>query len=186
MRTRNHFFQLTLLAITLSFSIVSQAAGLGTNIGVRLVGTGEAYDGNPLFDAFDLPLVDALCFDIDLVDIKTGRVIGTASDCLSDISGDPVNGLALTGTTFFNFPGGTLITRGLTSVQPILHGSPDFTHITGAIPQPGDDNVIYGDGKFSGASGTARLSGTVNLSELESDGLITFDCIFVLDVGPDG
>ena len=50
----------------------------------------------------------------------------------------------------------------------------------------GDDNVIYGDGKFSGASGTARLSGSVNLSELDSDGLITFDCIFVLDVGSGG
>ena len=77
---------------------------------------------------------------------------------------------------------GTLISRGLTTVQPVLHGSVDFTHITGAIPSPGDEGVIYGDGKFKNASGPVRLSGAVNLSELASDGLITFDCMFLIDI----
>jgi len=99
------------IIITTAFliSLTAQGAGLGSNIAVRLVGTGTAYDGDTLFDAFGLTPVGALCFDVDLVDIKTGLVIGAASDCLSDISGNPVDGLALTGTTFFYFPGGTLV-----------------------------------------------------------------------------
>jgi len=88
----------------------------------------------------------------------------------------------LTGTTFFFFPGGTLISRGLTTVQPVLHGSADFTHITGAVPSPTDNGVIYGDGKFKKAAGPVRLSGAVNLSLLNSDGIITFDCVFVIDI----
>jgi hypothetical protein len=172
---------LVLLSIGFLLPVQLWAAGLGNNIAVRLVGTGVAYGGNDLFDDFGLDPVGALCFDVDLVDIKTGNVIGAASDCLSDISGDPVEGLALTGTTFFYFPGGNLVTRGLTTVQPTLHGSPDFTHITGAIPGEGENSVVYGDGKFAGAEGPARLSGTVNLSELDSDEKIKFDCVFVID-----
>ena len=88
----------------------------------------------------------------------------------------------LTGTTFFFFPGGTLISQGLTTVQPVLHGSADFTHITGAVPSSGDHGVIYGDGKFKNASGPVRLAGAVNLSLLNSDGQITFDCVFIIDI----
>ena len=160
-----------------------QAAGNGTNISVRLVGSAIAYDGAELFDAFGLtqPPEPAVCFDVDLVDVKTGLVIGSASDCLSEINsiGD---GLALTGTTFFFFPGGTLISQGLTTVQPVLHGSADFTHITGGIPQAGDNSVIYGDGKFRNAAAPVRLSGAVNLSKLGSDGEITFDCMFAINL----
>jgi len=152
-------------------------------ITVRLVGTGAAYDGNPLFESFGLSPQNAACFDLDLVDVKTNRVIGAASDCLSDISPSASDdGLMLTGTTFFFFPGGTLISQGLTTVQPVLHGSPNFTHITGAIPSPGENGVIFGDGRFRHAAGPVRLSGTVNLSDLDSAGLITFDCVFILEV----
>ena len=170
---------LTLIA-SLVFSGWTMAAGVGNNIAVRLVGTGLAYDGDGLFEEFDLPPLNATCFDVDLIDVKTGNVIGVASDCLSDITPNG-DGLMLTGTTFFFFPGGTLISRGLTTVQLVLHGSADFTHITGAIPSPGDDSVIYGDGKFSNASGPVRLSGAVNLDALGS-GLITFDCMFLIDI----
>jgi hypothetical protein len=159
------------------------AAGVGNNIAVRLVGTGQAYDGNDLFDEFGLAPVDALCFDIDLIDIKTASVIGSAIDCLSGISPSITdNGVMLTGTTFFFFPGGTLISQGSTTVQPVLHGSADFTHITGAVPSPDDNGVIYGKGKFKNAKGPVRLSGAVNLSLLDSDGLITFDCVFIIDI----
>jgi hypothetical protein len=156
------------------------AAGIGNNIAVRLVGTGQGYDGYDLFDEFDLDQLGATCFDLDLVDAKTGKVIGQASDCLSSINmvGD---GLMLTGTTFFFFPGGTLVAEGLTTVQPVLHGSADFTHITGAIPSPSGNGVVYGDGKFKNANGPVRLSGAVNLSAL-GDGLITFDCVFIIDI----
>jgi len=159
------------------------AAGIGNTIAVRLVGTGQAYGGDDLFREFGLTPLGAVCFDIDLVDAKTGNTIGQASDCLSGItpSGSD-NGVMLTGTTFFFFPGGTLISQGLTTVQPVLHGSSDFTHITGAIPSANDDGVIYGDGKFKKAAGPVRLSGAVNLSALDSDGLMTFDCVFIIDI----
>lgn len=173
----------TLIMISIIAAGQVYAAGIGNNIVVRLSGTDTAYDGNGLFEAYGLAPVDALCFDLDLVDAKTGNVIGAASDCLSGITPSITdNGTMLTGTTFFFFPGGTLISRGLTTVQPVLHGSPDSTHITGAIPSPNDNGVIYGDGKFEDASGPVRLSGAVNLSMLNSHGQITFDCVFIIDI----
>ena len=54
--------------------------------------------------------------------------------------------------------------------------------MTGAVPSPSDNGVIYGDGKFKNAAGPVRLSGVVNLSMLNSDGLITFDCVFIIDI----
>jgi hypothetical protein len=159
----------------------ASAAGLNNNIAVRLVGTADMYNGDTLFENFDLTPEGALCYDLDLVDVKSGDVIGSAADCLTNIS--PVgDGVALTGTTFFFFPAGTVVTRGLTTVQPTTHGSADFTHITGAIPQPGDNNVVYGDGKFKNASGPVRLSGAVNLVNFPAQA--AFDCVFILDVGP--
>lgn len=172
-----------LILVSLLLANWANAAGIGNNIAVRLVGTGEVYGGNDLFAEFGQDPLDAVCFDLDLVDVKTGNTIGSASDCLSGIAGSSSdNGLMLTGTTFFFFPGGTLISQGLTTVQPVLHGSADFTHITGAVPSSSDDGVIYGDGKFKNAAGPVRLSGAVNLSLLDSDGLITFDCVFIIDI----
>lgn len=161
----------------------ANAAGIGNNIVVRLAGTAQAYAGDELFESYGLEPLGANCFDLDLVDAKTGNVIGSAIDCLSGIASSVTdNGVMLTGTTFFFFPGGTLISQGLTTVQPVLHGSADFTHITGAVPSPGDNGVVYGDGKFKNAAGPVRLSGAVNLSLLNSDGQITFDCVFIIDI----
>ena len=170
------------LAIALLYlGSVASAAGLNNNIAVRLVGTGNMYIGDTLFEKFNQAPEGALCYDVDLVDVKSGDVIGSATDCLTDIS--PVgDGVALTGTTFFFFPGGTVVTRGLTTVQPTTHGSAGFTHITGAIPQAGDNNVVYGDGKFKNASGPVRLSGAVDLTNFPEQAI--FDCVFILDVGP--
>ena len=183
MKTLNKMSILVLIVAGLMVTSWANAAGIGNNIAVRLAGTAQAYDGNGLFEEFGLDPVDALCFDVDLVDAKTGNVIGKASDCLSGISSSTTdNGIMLTGTTFFFFKGGTLISRGMTTVQPVLHGSADFTHITGAVPSPTDNDVIYGDGKFKNANGPVRLSGAVNLSALDSDGLITFDCVFIIDI----
>jgi len=168
------------IVVTLLSASWANAAGVGNNIVVRLAGTAQAYDGNGLFNEFGLEPLDALCFDVDLIDAKTGNVIGSASDCLSSITAP--SGIMLTGTTFFFFPGGTLVSQGLTTVQPVLHGSPDFTHITGAIPSPNGNDVIYGDGKFKNANGPVRLSGAVNLDLLGSDGIIKFDCVFIIDI----
>jgi hypothetical protein len=172
-----------LISTCLMSTVYAKPSKGGKNIVVRLVGTGEAYDGDSLFAEFGLDPAGATCFNLDLVDAKSGKVIGVAADCLSDINESVSDdGLMLTGTTFFFFKSGTLISQGLTTVQPKLHGSDNFTHITGAIPSPDDDSVIYGDGKFKKASGPVRLSGAVNLSKLDSEGKITFDCVFIIDV----
>ena len=183
MKTLSKMSILVLLVTGLLATGWANAAGIGNNIAVRLTGTGQAYGGNDLFEAFGLDPLDALCFDVDLVDAKTGNVIGKASDCLSGINSSTTdNGIMLTGTTFFFFKGGTLVSQGLTTVQPVLHGSADFTHITGAVPSPSGNGVIYADGKFQNADGPVRLSGAVNLGALDSDGLITFDCVFIIDI----
>ena len=181
MKTLHRLIHCSLVFALIILGGTASAAGLGNNIAVRLVGTSDSFDGDELFIEFGLAAEGALCYDLDLVDVKSGDVIGSAADCLTNISGVG-DGVALTGTTFFFFPGGTIVSRGLTTVQPTTHGSSDFTHITGAIPQAGDNNVVYGDGKFKNASGPVRLSGAVNLGNFPAQA--TFECVFILDVGP--
>ncbi len=128
---------------------------------------------------------ELLCFDIDLIDIKTGKIIGTASDCLEVLGMDECGGLRVIGTTVFNFQGGTLISRGLTSVQPVTHGSVDRTHITGSIPSEGDNSILHGTKRFKNAAGPVRLSGAVSMQpDLPSTGELTisFDCLFVIEL----
>lgn len=120
----------------------------------------------------------ASCYTIDLIDVPTNRTVGTATDCIT-ILGLAAGGVQVVGTTTFDFGGGhTFTTQGLTSVQPITHGSPGTTHITGAIPAPGSNGVIAGTGRFEGFAAEARLSGAVNLSAFPGVG--TFDCLFVV------
>ena len=144
---------------------------------LRLLGTGTAYDGfvpDIDGDGVDDP---ATCFDVDLLD-ASGRKIGTATDCLSNIEAVG-GGLALVGTTIFNLPNGSFTTRGNTTVQPITTtAATPVTHTTGAIPMDGDNGVIAGTGAYEGFRAQARLSGAVNLSKLDSDGEISFDCLF--------
>ena len=143
------------------------------------MGTGEAYealvpdiDGDGNEDA-------ALCFDVDLLD-ASGRKIGTATDCLSNITAVD-GGLALVGTTIFRLPNGTFTTRGSTTVQPITTDGPTpVTHTTGAVPVDGDNGVISGTGVYEQFRAQVRLAGAVNRSLLDSNGLITFDCLFAI------
>ncbi len=130
----------------------------------------------------------AMCFDVNLLDARTNRKVGKGTDCLSDVMVVEVNEdgqprIKLKGTTIYNFYSGTFATQGLTTVQPTTHGSIDVTHITGAIP-PKDtiqNDFIYGDGYFSNIAGSSRLSGAVNMSRLDTEDKIDFDCIFVLN-----
>ena len=146
---------------------------------LRLLGTATAYDGfvpDIDGDGVDDP---ALCFDVDLLD-ASGRKIGTATDCLSKIE-SVGGGLALVGTTIFNLPNGSFTTRGYTTVQPITTtAATPVTHTTGAVPMNGDNGVIAGTGAFVQFRAQARLSGAVNLSKLDSDGEISFDCLFAI------
>ena len=160
-----------------SSNATSRAAGVQSVVLLSGTAVGEQRD---LSSVSNLPGADqALCFDLDLVDAATGRVIGTATDCLIDIQ-NVGDGLSLSAVTFFNFPGGTIISEGQTTVQPVTIGSSSATHITGAIPDANANTFIGGTGRFQGATGQARLSGAVDLSELASLGQATFNCIFVL------
>ena len=65
------------------------------------------------------------------------RASRNGSDSLSDIKpSDSDLGLMMTATTFFYFPGGNLLSRDLVTVQPVLHGSTELTHITDAVHLP--------------------------------------------------
>jgi hypothetical protein len=172
------------LAISITLLSISgaSAAGIGNNIVVLLAGEGLVDGSGNQFTQLGLVAPDGvLCFDMDLIDVKTGNVIGTGSDCLSDISPSDNGGMSLTATSFFHFPGGTLVSQGLVTVQPKLHGLEEFTHVVGAAPSPSENNVIYGDGKFKDAAGSVRLSGLVNLGRF-GFGYIDFNCVFIIDL----
>jgi hypothetical protein len=145
---------------------------------LRLKGVGHGYDGTvPDIDGdgVDDP---ATCFDVDLFD-SSGMKIGTATDCLSNITGVG-DGLALVGTTIFNLPNGTFVTRGNTTVQPLTTSAASpATHITGAISEDGTNGVLHGTGAFRGFEAQVRLSGAVNMSDIDS-GIIVFDCLFMV------
>ncbi len=167
-------------------SAYAEDKGAGKHFVFNLIGTGAMYadivpdiDGDGYDD-------NAICFDVELIDQKNNQVVGTATDCLSNLT-PTGSGVALVGTSYFHLPQGTLITRGNTSVQPVLQPTvttwgQNITHITGAS---GTDNAIIGGTKrFSGATGTARLSGMVDLSGFTGalGDPMTFDCLFVIDI----
>jgi hypothetical protein len=153
----------------------------GNGTVLRLAGTGIAYDGM-------VPDIDGdgnddpgTCFDVKLYD-ASGNEIGTATDCLSEIT-EVDAGLALIGTTIFRLANGTFTSRGHTTVQPVTTGAPTpITHTTGAIPMDGANGIIAGTGAYSRFEAKVRLSGAVNLSKLAPpDNQITFDCLFAVD-----
>ena len=92
------------------------------------------------------------------------------------------DGVKLIGTAYFEFPQGTIVARGLTSVRPTFagHGSDTVTHGTTAIPAPGENSVLAATGAFAGLEASVRLGGAVNLSNLASANEITFDCLFTI------
>lgn len=175
-----------ILALLLGVATGAQANGGGRHLVLNLVGTGAMYedivpdiDG----DGSDDP---AICFDVDLVNMKNRQTVGTATDCLSNVT-PTGTGIALVGTTYFNLPQGELIVRGNTTVQPVLHptvtpAGQTMTHITGAASP--DNAVLSGTRRFAGAEGTVRLSGMVDMSGFggEVGDPISFDCLFVVDL----
>ena len=148
---------------------------------LQLKGTGSAVTTNYDTDGDGVADTTADCFDAFVYDPASGRQIGYGSDCL-DVSSNDGGNIRLTGTGFFHLKHGTLVVQGLTTVRPVLQPTTrdgiNFTHITGAN---GDGGVLYGTGRFAGATGKVRLSGQVDMSRLDSDGQIHFDCIFIID-----
>jgi len=187
-KIRTNFFLVIL--VTLLSASGANAGGFGKNIVVVLAGTEKADVSGEHFYQLGLDdelaeLGGAACFDIDLIDARTGWVIGSGADCLSGMTeSESDDGVSVTATTFFYFPGGTLVSQGQVTVQPVLTNltdDPQFTHVTGAAPLPGTNNVIYGDRRFRNAKGSVRLSGLVNLSRF-GEYIIDFDCVFIIDL----
>lgn len=176
----NLFFVPTALLLTAALANEQTSAAKTPTLLLQMKGSaiGEKRP-NPAPDSDGEEL---LCFDVPILDLATGAEIGTGTDCLTVAGPDTCGGLQVTATTVFNLDGrGTLMATGLTSVQPTTFGSAGKTHITGAIPGEGDDeSIVYADGVYAGATGTARLSGAVDMSEVESEGRISFDCIFLV------
>jgi hypothetical protein len=171
------------LICSLAGSIVAQSAD--PRLVVILVGTAVGvptmvpdYTGDGTSDP-------AICWDLDMVDAKTDRVIGSAKDCFSPQNPEATKGV---GTTYFYFPQGMLVSRGKNTGQPVmwdpstnLDVDPNVTVITGAFPAPGTNNILSGTRRFAGARGRVRLSGAVRPHP--PDGLTTtFSCIFIIDL----
>jgi hypothetical protein len=152
----------------------------------NLIGTGDMFIRNvPDIDG-DGNKDEAFCFKVQLVNAKNQKEIGTAVDCLSKITPKD-GGIKLVGTTFFKTPHGKLVTRGKTTVQPVLYktvtpSGVKMTHITGASSKK--NSVLRGTGRFKNSKGTVRLSGMVNMTDFTGDegSPITFDCLFVIDL----
>ena len=116
------------------------------------------------------------CFDVDLVNPVDNRAMGTATRCFTDIH-TVDGGMALTATTFFRLPQGTIVSRQRTTVQPITDGYTGMTHITGAIPASQANNILAeaDTGQFAGVPGSVRLSGAMDLSHFKDRNEIAFD-----------
>lgn len=159
------------MATGLLSTTAARADAADPNIVVILRGVGELMA--------DPPIADALCYETELFNAHTDRVIGSGIDCLEDIQ-MVGGGISLNRTTFFHFPQGELVAAGITTVAPVTGGSPGFTHVVGDIPAPGTNSIIDGTRRFSGASGSVRLSGAVDLSGFPA--ATGFNCIFVIDL----
>lgn len=127
----------------------------------------------------------AYCFDIPLLNPNTGETVGMLTSSLADVVHvDPNEPSRMFATITSSFQLGSfkLVTRGPGSVQPFTGGSPTMTHMTGAIPSPGENNVLSGTGRFASATGSVRESGAVNLSAFRGQpgDKITYDLLFVI------
>ena len=179
MKTVQSFSNLAIALVVLSQNhhVVSAAKTGAPTYLFQMQGTAVAeMRPNPIDPTQELP-----CFDVPLHDLVTGELVGMGTDCLSVAEDqESCNGLEVTATTVFALDGGSITLQGLTSVQPTTFGSSGVTHITGAIPQDGENSIASGDGIYENASGSVRLSGAVNMANLESKGEVTFDCLWVV------
>lgn len=126
-----------------------------------------------------------MCFRAPIYNPANGEMIGDGMDCLdvkAMLTSAGGTAVKLNGTGFFKLGRATLVVNGKTTVQPTLRRTKrdgiKFTHITGAN---GRNGVAWGTYRFRNAKGGVRLSGQVDMSKLESEGKIYFDCLFVVE-----
>jgi hypothetical protein len=158
----------------------------GKRMVLNLVGSGSMYEQTvPDIDG-DGKDEPAMCFDLGLVDADTNKAVGVGTDCFAQVK-TVDNGVAMVTTTYFHLPSGTFIVRLNTSAQPLLFPTVTprgvtVTHITGAAAK--QNPIIGGTGRFARETGTARLSGLVDMANfsMKVGDPITFDCLFVIDL----
>ncbi|MEE2729783.1 MAG: hypothetical protein VYA55_03125 [Pseudomonadota bacterium] len=111
----------------------------------------------------------ARCFDMELRDVRTGRVIGHGADCVANLT--PVgSGLQIDATYYLELNNGSLVIRGKNSAQPVLRetvttvdGYP-YTH---SVAASGDwDAMLEGTGIYADRGGRLRVSGLMNISNV--------------------
>jgi hypothetical protein len=121
------------------------------------------------------------CFNGELTDLRTGKVVGTGMYCLTNVE-TMDQALALTATTVFDFRDGTLVSRNRTTVQPVTDGSPAATHITGAIPAPLTQTILpdYGTGRFKNVSGSVRQAGALDMSHFTDKNELALNNLYVI------
>jgi hypothetical protein len=134
---------------------------------------------------------EALCFDIDLFDYKTHKIIGEVTDCISDLKSDGMGGIDFVGTTFLHFPDGTIVTQGDVTVQPVvgettLRTGQRITNITGSATT--GNTFVEGEstGIYANRTGNTRISGMINTENFTADPAggepQFFDCIFEIEL----
>lgn len=139
------------------------------------------------FDEEDLADIDFACYQGDLRDLETRKIVGIGVDCLrpevvTDTTGgattpvfppailSPVANTvdasaAVTAVTFFFFPGGYIVNEGRTSVRPFFQGvgNGDGTTVATTVTHitgsfPGTGSTVTdASGRFSKLAGKARV-----------------------------
>ena len=180
------------LCIMVSLVVILADAGEGGQDKVRVVqwkGTGTYVgntSGNLSEDLADLvPEGDEECeaiFKVDMFDPRTGRLIGTGYDYITNIT-HIGSGAVVTTCYIFDFSrsgNGAIISKNNVTVQPALEGNcGSLTLILGSFP---DENTIEGGtAKFKNVEGRVRVSGGANLTNFAGDPRsIEIDDLFVI------
>lgn len=171
-----------------SSSTANAHGGASAPIMLKVEGVGRMHPDTVQSSVNPRVSVPAMCFDVDLLDMSTGNLIGTATDCMSEMVpnvGD--SGFLAIATTTFTTPDGSATVQGAVSVQPLQDSSlflsdlgQEYTHMSGAI---GSGNaIIASTGAFAGLQGTSRLSGLLNMGLFEAveGDPVLFNCLFEL------
>ncbi|MFQ3244874.1 MAG: hypothetical protein ACI9WC_002494 [Arenicella sp.] len=157
-------------------------------IAVKLIGTGHMYtnivpdiDGDGMDDM-------AECYDLDLINLKTGKTFGTGTDCISNIRN--VGGSVAADATFtVNMPKGSMVVRTKSTAAPLTNEATRadgglYTHVAGASSH--ENRVLSGTGKYRSRSGTVRLNGLMDWSKYtgQPGDPLYIDCILEINLDP--
>lgn len=136
------------------------------------------------------------CHYHDVIDLRSGDVVGTAIDSSTDpqVVGDRTH---LIGTTFFTINAGpvrgTLVMRALGVIAPLGIDNTSFafqgvnvdllpapvSHFAAIPAQAGANNVLNATGDFAGAAGRVALFGQLGLTQ---PGIGAYNCLFHLQL----